>query len=83
MQIGGSCPAFHPPVPPSPSWPGCSQSPHPQSVLIAGVALTHMKDLALHLVEPHEVHTGPLLELVQVLRFQGLKYNLNILPVFC
>jgi len=37
-----------------------------QPVLIAEVALTQVQDLALGLVEPHEVHTGPLLELVQV-----------------
>jgi len=38
----------------------------PQLVLIVGVASTQMQDLALGLVEPHEVHTGPFLELVQV-----------------
>jgi len=38
----------------------------PQPVLIAGVAPTHMQNPAGGLVEPHEVHTGPLLELVQV-----------------
>ncbi|KAK4816418.1 hypothetical protein QYF61_016854 [Mycteria americana] len=38
----------------------------PQPVLILGVALTQVQDLALGLVEPHEVRTGPLLELVQV-----------------
>jgi len=38
----------------------------PQPVLIAGVALTQMQDLALGLVELREVHTGPFLELVQV-----------------
>ncbi|KAK4825368.1 hypothetical protein QYF61_027121 [Mycteria americana] len=37
-----------------------------QSVLILGVALTHVQDLALGLVEPHKVHMGPLLQLVQV-----------------
>ena len=31
-----------------------------------GVAPTHVQELALGLVEPHEVHTGPLLKLVQV-----------------
>ncbi|KAK4832883.1 hypothetical protein QYF61_026433 [Mycteria americana] len=39
----------------------------PQPVLILGVAVTHVQDLALGLVEPHEVHMGPLLKLVQVL----------------
>jgi len=38
----------------------------PQPVLIPGVAPTQMQDLALGLVEPHDVHTGPLTELVQV-----------------
>jgi len=38
----------------------------PQPVLVVGVALTQMQDPALGLVEPHEVHTGPLLQLVQV-----------------
>jgi len=38
----------------------------PQPVLIVGVALTQVQDLALGLVEPREVHTGPLLELVWV-----------------
>jgi len=35
-------------------------------VLIPGLTLTQVQDPALGLVEPHEVHTGPLLELVQV-----------------
>jgi len=39
----------------------------PQPVLILGAAPTHVQDLALGYVEPHEVHTGPLLELVHVL----------------
>jgi len=38
----------------------------PQPVFVLGIVLTHVQDLALGLVEPHEVHTGPLLELVQV-----------------
>jgi len=38
----------------------------PQPVLIVGVAPTQMQDLALGLVEPQQVHTGPLLKLVQV-----------------
>ncbi|KAK4806889.1 hypothetical protein QYF61_012610 [Mycteria americana] len=38
----------------------------PQSVLILGIASTQVQDLALGLVEPHEVHMGPLLGLVQV-----------------
>ena len=35
--------------------------------MIPGVSLTQMQDLALGLVKPHEVHMGPLLELVLVL----------------
>jgi len=38
----------------------------PQPLLIAGIAPTPVQDLALGLVEPHEVHTGPFLEFVQV-----------------
>jgi len=38
----------------------------PQPVLIVGVALAQVQDSAPGLVEPPEVHTGPLLELVQV-----------------
>jgi len=34
--------------------------------LIAGVALTRVQDLALGLVEPHEVHACPFLELAHV-----------------
>ncbi|KAK4825953.1 LOW QUALITY PROTEIN: hypothetical protein QYF61_003471 [Mycteria americana] len=38
----------------------------PQPILIPGIAPTQVHDLALGLVEPHQVHMGPLLELVQV-----------------
>ncbi|KAK4820500.1 hypothetical protein QYF61_000079, partial [Mycteria americana] len=38
----------------------------PEPILILGVAPTRVQDLALGLVEPHEVHMGPLLKLVQV-----------------
>jgi len=38
----------------------------PQPVLILETALTQVPDLALALVELHEVHTGPPLQLVQV-----------------
>ncbi|KAK4810922.1 hypothetical protein QYF61_013330 [Mycteria americana] len=38
----------------------------PQPVLIPGVAPTQVQALALGLVEPHEVHMGQLLQLVQV-----------------
>ncbi|KAK4822214.1 hypothetical protein QYF61_011855 [Mycteria americana] len=38
-----------------------------QPVLIPGVAPTQVQDLALGLVEPHEVHMGPLFKFVQVI----------------
>jgi len=38
----------------------------PQAVLILGVALTQVQDPAIGLAEPHDVHIGPLLQLVQV-----------------
>jgi len=38
----------------------------PQPVLILEVAATQVQDVALGLVEPHEIHTCPLLKLVQV-----------------
>ncbi|KAK4823689.1 hypothetical protein QYF61_005755 [Mycteria americana] len=38
----------------------------PQPVLILGLAPTQVRDLALGLVEPHEVYMGPLLKLVPV-----------------
>ena len=46
-----------------------------QPILMVVVAPTQMRDLALGLVEPHEVHTGPLLKLVQV--------PLDGIPSFC
>jgi len=39
----------------------------PQPVLIPGAALTKVKVLALGPIEPHEVHTGLPLQLIQVL----------------
>ena len=38
----------------------------PQPVLILGIAPTQVQDLALGLVELHEVHVGPLLQPVKV-----------------
>jgi len=38
----------------------------PQPVLTLGLTSTHAQDLALGLVETHEVHMDPLLQLVQV-----------------
>ncbi|GAB0196099.1 cAMP-dependent protein kinase inhibitor alpha [Grus japonensis] len=37
-----------------------------QPVVVLGIALTHVQDLALGLVELHEVHMGPLLQPVKV-----------------
>ena len=37
-----------------------------QPVLVFGIALTHVQDLALGLVELHAVHAGPPLQPVQV-----------------
>jgi len=37
-----------------------------QPLLVAGVALTHVQDLTLGLVEPHKVHKATLLKLVQI-----------------
>jgi len=37
-----------------------------QPIFVLGIAPTHVQDLALDLVEFHEVHTGPLLKPVQV-----------------
>ena len=37
-----------------------------QPVSVLGIAPTQVQDLALGLVEPHEVHTGPPLQAVQV-----------------
>ena len=38
-----------------------------QPVSVLGIAPTHMQDLVLGLVEPHEVHTGPPFKPVKVL----------------
>jgi len=59
VHIGGSCPAFCPPVPPSPAWQGCSQSLHPPACINTGNSLTHVQDPALGRVEPHEGSRGP------------------------
>jgi len=37
-----------------------------QSVNISGVTPTHVQNLALRYAEPHEIHTGPPLEFVEV-----------------
>ena len=36
VHIASSCPAFHPPAPPSPSLQGCSQSLHPPNCIVPG-----------------------------------------------
>jgi len=58
--------AFHPAVPPGPSQEGALHPITPQPVWILGAALTQMQDLALGFAEPHEVQTGPTVQLVQV-----------------
>ena len=65
-HIAGSCPAVHPPVPPSPSLQGCSQSFHRPACIDTRGCRDPGAGLALGLVEPHEVHMGPFLDLVQV-----------------
>ena len=83
MHIAGSCPAFHPPVPLSPSRQGCSRALLPPACIASGGAPTHVQHLALDLIEPHEVHTGPFLQLVQVpwmaLRSSGMSTDTSIL----
>ena len=59
-HIPGSYSIFYPPTPPSPS-PLIAQ---PVSVL--GIVPTHVQDLALGLVELHEVRMGPPLKPVKV-----------------
>jgi len=53
-------------ISPSSSLQGSSQSIHPLSVLLLKTATTQVQDPTLSLVEPHKVHTGPLLKAVQV-----------------
>ncbi|KAK4829842.1 hypothetical protein QYF61_006852 [Mycteria americana] len=62
----GSCPAFHPPAPQVLLHRAALNPFIPQPVLIPGVAPTQVQEPALGLVKPHEVHTRPLLQLVQV-----------------
>ncbi|KAK4818440.1 hypothetical protein QYF61_013127 [Mycteria americana] len=66
VHIASSCLAFHPPGPPSPSPQGCSESLHLPACTDMGVAPTQAQDLALGLVEPHEVRTGPPLKPLKV-----------------
>jgi len=51
---------------PSPSRQGCSASLHPPACTDRRRCRDPSAGLALPLVEPHEVHTGPALQLVQV-----------------
>jgi len=60
------CPAFRPSVPQVLLRRAALNPFIPQSVLILRTAPTQVQDLALGLVEPHEVHMGPPLRLVQV-----------------
>jgi len=45
---------------------GFFQLIHPKSLLILGVAVTHVQDLAVGHLELHEVHMGPILKPVKV-----------------
>ncbi|CAM9935932.1 unnamed protein product, partial [Bubo scandiacus] len=57
---------FHPLIPTSPS-PRAALNPLiTQPVFVLGIALTHVQDLAVGLLELHEVCTGPPLKPVQV-----------------
>jgi len=51
----------------------------PQSVLVLQVASIQLQDLALGLVEPHEVHAGPLLKPVSV-NFLKKSNRIALLP---
>lgn len=67
--VGTQCPvkSTHHTVPPSPPQ-GCSQTIHSLSVLILGVAPTHVQVLGLGHVELNVVHTGQLLKPIKVSR---------------
>jgi len=52
-----------------------------QPVLLLRVAPTHVQDLALGLIEPCEVHTGPPLQLVQVLWKASLPSDVLTTPL--
>jgi len=56
----------HPPVPQALFGRAVFHHYIPHLVLIVGAATTQMQDLALGIVESHEVHLGPLLESVWV-----------------
>ncbi|KAF4795205.1 hypothetical protein TURU_095604 [Turdus rufiventris] len=58
--------ASHPPGSPSPSRRAALNLSIPQPVLILEVALTQVPCLVFSLVNPHDIPTGPLLELVQI-----------------
>lgn len=57
----------------------CSQSLHtPQPVLVLGIALTQVQQLALGLVEPHGVPMGLFLKLVQVPRMAACLLGVSL-----
>lgn len=67
MHIVGSCPASCPPITPQEVHPRTALNSFPtQPVLVLGTALTQMQDIALGLVELHDVHTVQLLQPIQV-----------------
>lgn len=69
--VGTQCPvkSTHHTVPPSPPQ-GCSQTIHSLSVLLLGVAPTHVQVFGLGHIQFNEVHTGPLLKPVKVPRVE-------------
>ncbi|KAK4816309.1 hypothetical protein QYF61_014607 [Mycteria americana] len=75
VTVPSQCPTCDPPVVPAldMQWTnGAKRKPKsrllsiPSSPSLLGVAPTQVQDLALGLVEPHEVHMGPVLKLVQI-----------------
>lgn len=75
MQIVSSCPVFHPCEPPVLLIRATVNEFLSQSVLVSGISLTQMQDIALLLVQLYEVHVGPLLKLFQI--------PLDGIPFFC
>ena len=58
-HTAGSCPAYYPPVLPSPFWQGCAQF---FLCIDFGACAIQVQDFALGYVEPHKVHVGSLLK---------------------
>ncbi|KAK4810954.1 hypothetical protein QYF61_013362, partial [Mycteria americana] len=66
-HIAGSCSTWCPPGPPGPFLPSCFPAGRPPAcVLVHGVIPPLVQDLALPLVELHEIPVSPILQLVKV-----------------